>query len=1067
MSRQIYAVYLKCLFSLVLLLSIVGSALAQSTAAINGLVQDTSDALIPNAKVKLINIATGTESNSTTNKSGSFVLPGVMPGHYTLQIEREGFDTTQLTGITLNVGDNREVVIRMKVGSKNETVTVDGSGLQINTVDGSVSTIIDRKFVENIPLNGRSFQELIQLTPGVITQSPQNTSQHPGASGEFSVNGQRTESNVYTVDGVSANTGGYIYGYGTSGTSGNLPAATALGTTQSLISVDALQEFRVASSSYSAEYGLSPGGQFSFATRSGTNEPHGTVFDYLRNNYFDANDWFNNNLGLSSAAERQNDFGGTLGGPIWIPRLYDGKNKSFFFVSYEGLRLTQPTAASVQYVPTLALRQAAPTPLQPALNAIPKPTGPEASIACDGIAYLCPVGEPIGTPVPSGLATFIENYSLPSSIDSASFRFDQQLTPKLKVFYRFGDTPSSTQSRSLSVLTITRQSSFTHTLGLTSNLSNALVNDFRIGYTANNGSSQNVIDNFGNAQPVDLSGLQGISEPNAESSISIDPQGFGLTLGQSRAVQPQHAWDTVDSQTILSGRHTMKLGIEYRVTASRLQRPTPYVYYFFDSAASIRTGTSDYSGVTIYGLSYPRYTNTSTYFQDDVRMNRRLSLSGGVRWEVNPSPSQTSGELPYLVQGNPSIPSSLVLGPSNTRFWKTTYLNFAPRAGLAYQVHDQPGHETVLRAGGGAFFDTGQENSAQAFGNSPGQSVSAAYTDVSYPLTHAQIYLPVTNPPGSPYGTGYYFPEHLQLPYTFQWNLALEQALGRQQSISLTYVGSNGRRLLTQQLLKGAATAGPNFSEIYLETSGTTSSYNAMQIKFQRTLSKGLQVLASYNWAHSIDFGSQSVAFSVIRGNSDFDVRHNLNLALTYDIHVGSPNRFFREVADHWAVDTRFAARTGFPVIFQGNTIALPDGQQTYSGLNLTGAPIYLYGKQCPDLAESVCPGGRRINPTAFSLPTSGQEGTAPRNFARGFGENQVDMAVRRTFPILEHLNLQFRAEAFNILNHPNFGFIQSTYGNVQFGEATKMLNQSLGTLSPLYQQGGPRSMQFALKLQF
>ncbi len=321
MSRQIYAVCLKCLFSLVLLLSIGLPALGQSasSAAVNGIVQDTTDARIPNASVKLINTDTGTESNSKTSKDGSFAVPSVLPGHYKLQIERDGFDTTQLTGITLNVGDNKNVIIRMKVGSSKETVTVDSSAMTLNTTDGSVSTIVDRNFIENMPLNGRSFQDLILLTPGVTTNSPQQNGQS-GATGEFSVNGQRTESNVYMVDGVNANTGGYLYGYGTPGSSGSLPSATALGTTQSLTSVDDLQEFRVSSSSYSAEYGLSPGGQFSFQTRSGTNAFHGSAFEYLRNDAFDANNWFNDNTTpvTPKTAERQNDFGGT----VWRPDRY-------------------------------------------------------------------------------------------------------------------------------------------------------------------------------------------------------------------------------------------------------------------------------------------------------------------------------------------------------------------------------------------------------------------------------------------------------------------------------------------------------------------------------------------------------------------------------------------------------------------------------------------------------------------------------------------------------------------------------------------------------------------------
>ena len=285
-------------------------------------------------------------------------------------LQAPGFSTAVSTPITLNVAQNAVLDFKMQVGSEDQTVNVDASGLTINTTDASVSTVIDRKFVENIPLNGRSFQDLISLTPGVVTQSPQAFSSL-GANGDFSVNGQRTESNYYMVDGVSANTSaGNAFGSASAANGGTVPGATALGTTQSLLSVDALQEFRVESSTYSAEYGRSPGGQFSFVTRSGTNDLHGSAFDYLRNNVFDANDWFNDYYGRPATALRQNDFGGTIGGRVLLPKLYNGKDKAFFFVSYEGLRVTQPQGATVQYVPDSTLRQAAAPALQPIVNAI-------------------------------------------------------------------------------------------------------------------------------------------------------------------------------------------------------------------------------------------------------------------------------------------------------------------------------------------------------------------------------------------------------------------------------------------------------------------------------------------------------------------------------------------------------------------------------------------------------------------------------------------------------------------------------------------------------------------------
>jgi len=258
-----------------------------------------------------------------------------------MHVAKEGFKVIDLTDLILSVQDSISRNFALQLGSVSESISVEGGVSLINTESAAVSTVVDRAYVDNMPLNGRSFQDLILLTPGVVTNSPQNTSA-VGLSGEFSVNGQRTESNYYTVDGVSANLGIYTFFnqrtrqqrfrsgfYGT-----RHYAGAGLG--------GCAQEFRVQSSTYSAEYGRNPGGQFSFVTRSGTNQWHGTAFDYLRNNVFDANDWFNNYNRVAEAEERQNDFGGTLGGPLTIPRLYNGKDKTFFFFSYEGLRLRQP-----------------------------------------------------------------------------------------------------------------------------------------------------------------------------------------------------------------------------------------------------------------------------------------------------------------------------------------------------------------------------------------------------------------------------------------------------------------------------------------------------------------------------------------------------------------------------------------------------------------------------------------------------------------------------------------------------------------------------------------------------
>src|SRR5260370_36839968 len=329
------SVFLTCL-------TVPSGTLAQTElAGVYGRVTDPSGAVIGDAEVEIKNVEKNVSVAVKTNQDGLYTIPSLHPGHYLINVRKPGFKSVTVTELTLNVQDNVVRSFALQVGSIAEAVTITADDFHINTTDAAVSTVIDRKFVENIPLNGRSFQDLLTLAPGVVAVPA-----FLGSTGEISVNGQRTEANYFTVDGVSVNTGilASNNSFNGAGVSGGLPGETVLGTTQSIVSIDALQEFRASTSSYSPEYGRTPGGQFSFSTRSGTNDWHGSAFDYFRNDAMDANNWFNNAAvpPVPRLAERQNDFGGTLGGPVEIPGLYRGKDKTFFFFSYEGLRLWVP-----------------------------------------------------------------------------------------------------------------------------------------------------------------------------------------------------------------------------------------------------------------------------------------------------------------------------------------------------------------------------------------------------------------------------------------------------------------------------------------------------------------------------------------------------------------------------------------------------------------------------------------------------------------------------------------------------------------------------------------------------
>ncbi len=1024
------------------------------TAAITGQIQDASGAVVRGAEVRVVEQSQGTTRALHTNNAGAYNAPFLNPGAYRVYVQAPSFSTAASDPITLAVGQTLVFNVTLQVGGAQQEVTVNAGSSLLNTTDASVSTVVDQKFVKNMPLNGRSFQDLISMTPGVTTQSPQSNG-YVQYQGEFSVNGQRTESNYYTVDGVSANTGaGYPNGGGQTGTTGSIASSTALGTTQSLVSVDALQEFRVSSSTYSAEYGRNPGGQFSLATRSGTNAIHGTAFDYLRNDVFDANNWFNNYNGIRKPALKQNDFGGTLGGPVMLPHLYSGRDRTFFFFSYEGLRLDQPVAATTQYVPALSVRAAAPSPTKDMLNAFPLPTGPELTLSSGA---------------QSGLATFVQAYSLPGQLDATSVRVDQRLSNKGTVFFRYSHTPTSSASRTLSSIAYQIQNSDTYTAGLDLAISNRSSNSTRFGISRSTSGQSIDLDSFGGAIPVSIQSSIGVQ--GSYSTYDYFPylyiSGIGSTyIEQAEASNQLHQWNLTDIYAFSIGHHRIRAGLDQRRLNSPLNPPQVSVTPDFYSRSAMTTNTAT-DVYTVKGVTaQPVFNEFSAFIQDEWHASSSLTISTGLRWEVNPPPSAADGKMAYTALGDPSNAATLTLAPRGTPLWKTSWYNLAPRLGLAWTPHAQSGRETVLRAGGGVFFDTGNQTAALGF-SGLGFNAYIDPTNVTLPVSSS--FLNFSTDVGSSYTSNavYMYPQHLQLPYTLQWNTSLDQSLGHSQVMTMSYVASAGRRLLQERQLFVSA-YNPRFNQIYYFPSGLTSNYQALQLKYQRSVAHGLQALASYTWSHSLDYGSTNASYAYTYGNSDFDLRHNLQAGVSWELPQPSSRSLVGGVARGWGIDARLNVRSAFPITLTGNSLTDPTGARYYSGVNYDPSkPMFLYGKQYP--GGKMINGGPSVSPStaAFTLPSGTTAGNAPRNLVRTFGATQMNMALRRDFHLREELSMQFRAEAFNVFNHPNFGYVTPGLTTATFGQATKTLNSSLGSMSSLYQQGGPRSMQFSLRLQF
>jgi hypothetical protein len=1025
----------------------------QSTnGTINGLVLDPSNSAIAGADILVLNDLTGVKYSSRTNAEGIYVLPNLPPGPYRLQVSKVGFKTLVKPDIVLNVQDALSINFTLPVGATLETVTVQGGAPLVDTETAAVSTVVDRQFVENIPLNGRSFQSLITMAPGVAQVPTPGT----GRSGEFSINGQRTEGNYFTVDGVSVNTGVPALGStNSSGVSGSTPGETALGTTQSLVSVDALQEFRINTSSYSAEYGRTPGGQVSFLTRSGTNEWHGSAFDYFRNEVLDANNWFNNAASIQRTAERQNDFGGSLGGPVTIPALYDGRNRTFFFFSYEGMRLDVPQPAQTAMVPDNGLRQGSPAAILPLLNAFPVQNGADQG---------------------NGLALFVAAYSSPATLDATSFRIDHTINDRVKLFGRFADSPSDSTTRSALNLAGLVSNGFdvkTLTLGGTTLSSSRVANDLRFNYTWNYGETRDSLDNFGGAQPLTSAQVFSSTRPVASTMVAHLLFGTQPTVQTAYYRSKQRQWNIVDSTSVAVGQHLLKFGMDFRRSSTLAYDNQLVDSYFYFSATDVMQNSAGFGDVsTLLGLTPPEptFSNFSAYLQDEWKVAHRVHLSLGLRWELNPPPGNANGKLPYTLDQIANLSTSQ-LAPEGTPLWRTDYRAFAPRVGINYQLRQKRGSETVLRGGVGLFYDLGNTQGAVGLG-AIGFGTSAFFSGVSFPFSPAQNTLPAADI-SSPYSNYVFaFDPHLVLPYTLQWNATAEQSLGPNQAIRISYVGAQGRDLLRARFLLPANN--PNFSQgfgLFLVNNGASSDYDALQLQFQRRMSHGLQALASYSWSHSIDDQSSNFVSSQppIRGNSDFDIRHNFTGALTFDVPVSSNHSVRGALLKHWSFDAEVTARSGLPVDVVSGVTFLPDGTQVNARPDIVpGVPLYLYGQQCESAYGAKCPGGRKVNFAAFRAP-AGQFGNEPRNFLRGFDLWQADLAIRREFPLADRMRLQFRAEAFNVLNRANFGTIQNSLlvGSALFGAATNTLNTQLGGLNPLYQTGGPRSLQLAMKLLF
>jgi hypothetical protein len=1004
--------------------------LAQTeSASLSGRVTDPSGAVVPHVAIEAIENSTNIRTTAESNSDGLYYLSSLRPGSYRVVVSKDGFKQIIQADVVLHVQDVLTLNFGLQIGSVNESITVTGGALLVNTSDAAVSTVIDRNFVESLPLNGRSFNTLLQLTPGTVIA--QSTATEPG---QFSISGQRTSANDFTVDGASANFGVTpTTAIGASGT-GTAQAFSALGGTSSLVSVEALQEFRIETSSFAPEFGHVPGGHVLLTTRSGTNEWHGGLYEYFRNDVLDANDWFAKQAGEPRATERHNDFGGYLGGPI-------DKNKTFVFLSYEGARLRLPLT-SILIVPSVSARASATPGVQSMLNAFPLPNGP---VSPDGQT-----------------AQFTGVYSNSAALNAGSIRVDHRFNDRVSLFGRYNDAPSNfvDLGQSPNDPQTTEIDTRTLTLGLDVAFTPQVVNSLRGNYSIQKSSGSYRLTSVAGGVPYEPPVLLGsLSETSNYVLYGTFDTGFLITgpLATNRNSQ----FEILDDVAVAKGKHQMKFGVDYR---SYYLDSAPYEhlleYLSYSLADLLSTSSADLFAAQTTVPSKLLSRSLSLYGQDSWKVTPRLALTYGLRWEFSPAPD-ARGNTTLAAWENVNDPSMISLAPPGTSVWKSTYGNFAPRFGLAYALTRNQG--LVLRLGGGVFYDLGVGAASGLAGGFPNNVQSISF-GVPIPVGNITPLLPVITEQPPYQGIVNAMSPDLKLPRSYQWSAGMEKVFLGTQALSVTYVGQAGRNLLRTE---GLGAPNSNFTgTFYLTYNGASSDYNALQIQYRRPLANRVQALLNYTLSHALDNASNDtvdfVSSSVIsaandRASSDFDARHSFSGAITVSLPGPTESKTLAAMFGNWSVDSVVVARSAFP--FNGIIGTPVDGSEPRPNRDLS---------QAAWISNPMAGGGRSLNPNAFSVPPVGVQGTEGRNDLRGFGLTQVDLSLARRFAITERVNLQFRTDAFNIFNHPNFtsplGLIGS---NPIYLSSESMLNHGLGGLNPLFQQGGPRSLQLSLKLTF
>jgi len=1055
------------------------SAFAQvDTGTLSGTVKDPSGGVISNASVQVQNPSTGISNRITTNSQGLYTIPDLKAGVYQISVSSPGFQTVTKTGVELRVQDRLAVDFSLPIGQSSQSVSVDSqvSGLQTET--SSLGQVVGTTQIQNMPLNGRNYIQLATLGAG--TSPAYNASERDS----FTANGVREIQNSYLLDGLDNKN--KIVGFDSSAAQSIEPV------------IDSVEEFKVQTSTFSAEFGQAAGAVVNVTTKSGTNQFHGSAFEYLRNSFFDADPYFQP-AGTAKPQFIQNQYGTTAGGRII-------KDRTFFFFGWQGTR-TDDAAPQLGVVPTASQKDGifSAAIFDPATTT--KSGSKYTRTAFPGNIIPASRFDPVSAallslyPAPNlpGKNNFFSNQKETIAQDQFVGRIDHRFSDKDSIFGRYSEQGNTNDLPAQLPLpasnpSIVHPAAHSIVASETHIFTPTLISELRSGYQETQ-EIQNIdaprefsqygivgVPNYANVLGLPTFAVSGLSTIGTTGPGTLQTAATGS--GNLPIDKEGRVIDADGNLSWVHGRHTLKFGFDFQqvdlyANVTLNARPAYSFSGVYTENPQARSTTGSAFADFLLGDTASATESTRSisnevqhiyqgYVQDDWQVTTKLTINAGLRYELPLPFYETNNHYADLIL-EPGTLYGTVLQAANAAangyrnsFSNPNYHNFAPRLGLAYRITPK----TVIRAAGGIFY--GRDENLGVAGrptNNPPYFVTTTYTSdqIDPNIILSQGFPANALTPGSTASTPTVnsYPKYAPTPYVQQWNLTLQRELGGGFTAQTAYVGSSSHDLYLQnnvdQPLPGpgaiqARRPLPAYSAINAYGPYVSAHYDSLQAQLERRFSKGLTVLAAYTWSHSIDNDNSSredaYDLQLEQASSSFDIRQRFVLSTVYQLPFGKGKAFLNSsrigniVAGGWQLSAIFTKQTGLPFTPVESVDASNTG--TTERPNRIGSGVLTSGQNVNDW----------FNVAAFTTPAQYTFGNSGRNILEGPGLTNLDLGLSRVIPIRERYHIEFRAEAFNLLNTPQFGLPNATLGTATVGTITTTVNSQ-------------RELQFALRFAF